>query len=284
MTGATIRIFLADGTPLGLRVIEKSNWTGRGFDFARSDWPKVRARDDFSRPGVYVLHGLGDDGLTRIYIGEADELRKRLNQHFAGPAAKEFWTRAVAFSSKDENLNKAHVRYLESRLIALGLAAKRATLENGTVPAPPSLSEYDRAEAETFLDEMLVIYPLLGIDAFAPPSKAPDPAGRLTLSAKGLVARGRDAAEGFVVYDGSLASKTEVPSLHEYIRELRATLLATGVLVDTATALRLTQDYTFGSPSTAAAVMLGRTANGRMEWRNDKGQSLKAIQEAAAAG
>ena len=171
MGGATIKMFLADGTPAGLRIIEKSNWTGRALDFARADWPKVKAREDFGRPGVYVLRGVGPDGEMRVYIGEADELRSRLAQHISGSSSKDFWERAVAFTSKDENLNKAHVRFLESRLIALGDEAKRATLENGNLPAAPALSEYDRAEAEAFLDEMLVIYPLLGIDAFAPPPK-----------------------------------------------------------------------------------------------------------------
>jgi hypothetical protein len=75
MAGATFKLFLVDGTPLGPRVIDKSNWTGRGFDFARPDWPGVRARDDFREPGVYVLTELGDDGQPRVYVGEADELR-----------------------------------------------------------------------------------------------------------------------------------------------------------------------------------------------------------------
>lgn len=284
MPGATIKIFLADGTPLGLRIIEKSNWTGRGFDFARADWPKVRLRDDFGRPGVYVLRGLGDDGRVRVYVGEADELRSRLNQHYSGPGAKDFWERAVAFASKDENLNKAHVRFLESRLIALGLVAKRAQIENATAPALPALSEYDRAEAETFLEEMLVIYPLLGIDAFAPPPKQTDATPLLHLRGRGMAARGRYTAEGFVVLEGSTAAKDEVASLGDYVRKLRATLLASGVLVVDGALLRLTQDFTMSSPSMAAAVMLGRSSNGRTDWKDGQGQSLKKIQDAAGAG
>ena len=282
MGGATIKIFLADGTPAGLRIIEKSNWTGRALDFARADWPKVKARDDFGRPGVYVLRGVGPDGEMRVYIGEADELRSRLAQHIAGTNSKDFWERAVAFTSKDENLNKAHVRFLESRLIALGHEAKRATLENGNLPAAPALSEYDRAEAEAFLDEMLVIYPLLGIEAFAPPPKGVAPAERLELHGRQIAAHGRDAAEGFIVFEGSTAAPTEVASLHDYIRKLRATLQLSGVLAVDGACLRLTQDYTFGSPSTAAATLLGRSANGRLAWKDAKGRSLKEIQEAAA--
>ncbi len=283
MAGATIKIFLAEGTPLGLRVIEKSNWTGRGFDFARADWPKVRAREDFGKPGVYVLRGLGEDGLARVYIGEADELRARINQHFSGPGAKDFWERAVAFTSKDENLNKAHVRFLESRLVSLGHAAKRAKLENGNVPTQPALSESDRCEAETFLEEMLVIYPLLGIDAFTPaPAQRTDPASVLSMHGRGIAATGRDSAEGFIVFEGSRAAKDEVPSLTDYVRRLRASLIAAGVLIDGGSSLRLAQDYTFGSPSFAAAVMLGRTANGRAEWKDRLGRSLRSIQEAVS--
>jgi hypothetical protein len=283
MAGATIKIFLADGTPLGLRVIEKSNWTGRGFDFARAEWPNVRLRDDFAKPGVYVLRGLTDDGLAKVYIGEADELRSRINQHFAGPSAKEFWERAVAFTSKDENLNKAHVRFLESKLVALAMAAKRVRLENANAPSPPSLSEYDRAEAETFLDEMLVIYPLLGIDAFSPPpAEIAGHTEKLHLNVRDIVATGRESAEGFIVFEGSLAAKKEAPSIPDYVRKLRATLLADGVLADAGSAwYKLCQDYVFTSPSLAAAVLLGRISNGRAEWKAADGRTLKTIQDQA---
>jgi hypothetical protein len=284
MGAATIRIFLADGNPLGIRVIEKSNWSGQAVDFARTDWPTARTRDAFSRPGVYVLHGLGDDGAVRVYVGEADELRMRLNQHFSGPGAKGFWTRAVAFASKDANLNKAHVKFLEARLVSLGQAAKRAKIENGNAPALPALSEPDRADAEAFLDEMLVIYPLLGVDAFAPP--APKPAGGSVLSlkgARGAAATGRDTASGFVVLAGSRVTLDEVKTLHNYISAQRASLVANGVLAPEGATYVLTQDYTFSSPSTAAAVVLGRTANGRIEWKDASERTLKSIQDAAGA-
>ncbi len=282
VAGATIRIFLADGTPLGIRVLEKSNWTGRGFDFARKDWLRARVREDFARPGVYVLYGVDDDGSQRLYVGEADELRTRLNQHFSGPGSKDFWTRAVVFTSKDENLNKAHVRYLEARLVGLAQASKRSKLENGNAPALPSLSEYDRAEADAFLDEMLVIYPLLAIDAFTVAEATV--AAEVTLFAKGArgaLAQGRDSSEGFVVLQASRATMTEVGSLVTYVREERAKLIASGVLVDGGDLYVFTQDYTFTSPTTAAAVVLGRPSNGRTEWKDATGKTLKEIQAAA---
>jgi hypothetical protein len=85
-----------------------------------------------------------------------------------------------------------------------------------------------------------------------------------------------------VVRADSQAVKEEVPSIHGYLRELRRALVAQGVLKDAGTVYRLSQDYTFNSPSTAAGVLLGRSANGRVEWKDAQGRTLKEIQEAEA--
>ena len=159
----SIKIFLADGVPDGLRIVEKSNWTGRAIVTTRSQLDRALGREETRQPGVYVLTGSSDDGAPRLYVGEADVLRERLKQHVGG---KEFWTRLVAFTSTNEGLNKAHVRYLEARLVGLAKEANQWELDNSTHPSPPPLSEPDRADAEWFLAEMLVIFPLLGIDAF----------------------------------------------------------------------------------------------------------------------
>lgn len=278
--GATIRIFLADGTPKGLRVLEKSNWIGRGLAFERADWPRVRARTDFGRPGVYVLIGQADDGTDLGYVGEGDELRKRITQQYASLG---FWQRAVAFTSRDQDLNKAHVRYLESRLLERASRAKRITLANGNAPPAPPLSESAEAEAEAFLEEMLVIFPLVGIDAFNPlePVEVDRPIFYLTL--RGTDASGYESPDGFVVRAGSLAAATEVPSAHEYLRKLRRELLASAVLVPVGAGLRFTQDYPFNSPSTASGVVLGRSSNGRTAWRDQAQRSLAEVQALAAA-
>ena len=114
--GVLIRLFLAEGVSDGLWIVEKSNWTGVGLMCPRASYPRARSRDELTRPGVYVLVGPSETGgdRSRVYIGEADVLSKRLDQHFA---SKDFWTRAMVFTSKDQNLNKAHVRYLEARLV-----------------------------------------------------------------------------------------------------------------------------------------------------------------------
>lgn len=283
----SIRIFLADGVPDGLRIVEKSNWTGRAVVASRSQIDRALAREELAQPGIYVLTGVSDEGGSRVYVGEADALRERIKQHVAG---KEFWTRLVAFSSTNEGLNKAHVRYLESRLIGLAREANQWEVENGTQPAPPPLSEADRADAEWFLAEMLVIFPLLGIDAFeaasgqtrTPATGAESETPELILRERGANGRGREVADGFVVLKGSRARGSEVESIHDLLSDLRKQLLERGVLIAEGDALVFTQDFRFRSPSSAAGVLVGGSANGRLAWKDPRGTTLKALQQARA--
>ncbi|WP_104202613.1 GIY-YIG nuclease family protein [Billgrantia saliphila] len=283
----SIRIFLADGVPEGLRIVEKSNWTGRAVVAGRAQLSQALSRDELGQPGVYVLTGPAEEGTSRLYVGEADVLRDRLRQHVAG---KDFWTRFVAFTSTNEGLNKAHVRYLEARLLELAKAANQWSLENGTSPASPPLSEPDRADAEWFLQEMLVIFPLLGIDAFeAAAGQAREGAvgealldETLYLEERGAKATGREVGDGFVVFEGSRARATEVASIHDYMHDLRVQLLERQVLRVDGDALVFTQDYRFNSPSTAAGVLVGGAANGRIAWKDEAGRTLKALQNARA--
>jgi hypothetical protein len=281
----SIRIFLADGTPDGLRIVEKSNWTGRAVVSSRSQIDRALARAELAQPGVYVLTGVGEDGSPRIYVGEADVLRDRIRQHVA---SKEFWTRLVAFSSTNEGLNKAHVRYLESRLIGLAKKANQWDIENATAPASPPLSEADRADAEWFLAEMLLIFPILNIDAFeiadertrvSSQMKGDMDLPLLFLDERGAKGQGREAADGFVVLKGSQARASEVESIHEYLRDLRRQLIEREVMVSDGDRYIFTQDFRFGSPSTAAGVLVGASANGRVAWRNEKGVTLKELQQ-----
>lgn len=279
--GTSIRIFLADGTPDGLRLVEKSNWTGLALVAPRALYPKIRTRPELQRPAVYVLRGSSDDSLGRskLYIGEADCAANRIDRHLK---TLDWWDDLVIFTSKDENLNKAYVRHLEARLVEIATRAKRTQLANSQTPQAPRLSEADTADAEGFLANMLLIYPVLGIDAFEEPrvektGVSDQPV--LILSGKDAEGRGQDLPEGFVVYEGARARREAVSSIHAYLAALREELLGEGVLQDDGESLRLTQDYSFSSPSTAAGVLLGRSANGRIEWQDEQGRTLKDIQE-----
>jgi hypothetical protein len=240
-----------------------------------------KKRKEFSRTGVYVLVGPPEEsGLPRIYVGEGDPIRPRLEQH---AAKKDFWTICIAFTSKDEILNKAHVQYLEARLIGLATQAKRCVLDNGNEPQLPSLSEADAADAEGFLAEMMLCFPVLGVAVFSTASAEEKKGPELSLKAKGVEARGLEAPQGFMVRSGSRAVKDEVPSCHAYLKELRAALVENGVLKASGDGYVFAQDYVFSSPSTAAGVVLGRSANGRIEWTAKDGRTLKLIQQAEAS-
>lgn len=285
----SLRIFVADGDPDGLRVVERTNWIGKALVFPRALLPKVKTRDELGQAGVYLLLGPRDDGEgDKLYIGEGDPIRPRLESHYA---QKDFWTRAVCFVAVPGQLNKAHVQFLESNLVRLAKAAKRLPLDNANTPAEPTLSEADRADMLVFLENMLGMLPVLGVHAFEQaPAAAAAAVTLLQCKGKGAVASGYESSQGFVVKAGSQAVADTVPSMQQYVRgmyELRQELIANGVLSpasDTpADGYRFTQDYVFSSPSTAAAVVLGRSANGRVEWKDGKGQTLKALQEMEAS-
>ena len=273
----SVRIFVADGDPDGLRIVEKSNWTGSGLIFPRSLFARVRSRPEFGRAGIYLLTGPNERSqLPRVYVGEGDSVLPRLEQHVR---SKDFWTHAALFTSKDQSLNKAHVQYLESRIVELAREAKRCELDNGNVPQRPQLSEAEIADAESFLADLMLCLPLLGLAILERPTAAKGRRIELILKAKGIEARGFETTQGFVVAVGSRAVAVEVPSIHAYLSELRRTLQEQGVLTRDGDGYVLTQDYAFPSPSTAAGVLLGRSSNGRLEWKAADGRSLKELQD-----
>ncbi len=280
----SLRIFVADGDPDGLRIAERSNWIGKALIFPRALFTNVRSRDEFNQTGVYLLLGPRDDGEgEKLYVGEGDPVRPRLERHHAD---KDFWTKALFFVAPTGQLNKAHVQYLEAQLIQRAKQAKRMPLDNSNQPTEPTLSESDRADMLVFLDHMLEMLPVLGIHAFesakdAAPIAKTNPT--LFCSGKGVIAEGHESMQGFVVKANSQAALETAPSMQQHVRsmfDLREKLISIGVLVAEQAFYRFTQDYVFSSPSTAAAVVLGRSANGRIEWKDQAGRVLKSIQAA----
>jgi hypothetical protein len=172
----TIRIFVPDGDPEGLRIIDRMNWTGLGVVFPREAWAKVKQRHDFGKPGVYILIGYvsEDDDLPTLYIGQGDVVRARIDSH---TQSKDFWSKAVVFvsSTASGGLNRAHATWLEHALIRRALVAKQSHLENGTEPQEPALSEAEKADMQAFLREMLQILPLVGLNAFEIPKPVAEP-------------------------------------------------------------------------------------------------------------
>lgn len=272
----SIRIFVPNGDPDGLRLVEKSNWTGIGVVFNRSNIKEALGRPEIDRTGVYVLVGRPEDSaLPIVYVGEGDPVRERLKSHNSN---KDFWDWCVFFVTKDNSLNKAHVQRMECRLLDLAREAKQCRLDNRNCPTPPTLSEADEADVDSFLLDMLSVLPLVGLMAFEKPQSRSVAQELLHIEAKGIRATGYEGSSGFVVCAGSGVVGEETPAIQPYVSALRRDLISEGVIVSQNESLLFSQDHIFGSPSTAAGVILGQSVSGRKRWRSQDGTTLKELQ------
>jgi hypothetical protein len=277
MPGRTIRIYLPDGTPQGFRIAEVGMWTGLGLVCPRADLPRLGKRTEARRTGVYLLVGDAVNATSgqRVYVGEGDDVWNRIQAHDADPD-KEFWNWVVMFVSKDNNLTKAHGRWLEAQLVREIGRAKRVELANGNGPGGGELPEPDVADMETFLDNVRMLLPVLGLDALGADAPDANSVGGLELTL-----RWEDASadcvvrEGlFIVRKGSTARVKEVGSLADNYRDLRRKLRENGVLApSTQDLMTFTVDYAFESPTAAGAAVTGTGVNGRLAWRV-KGQGI----------
>jgi len=287
--GRTLKLYLVDGTPSGVITAELGVSSVRAAVASRTALPELIRREEAIRTGIYLLVGPDPDlpGRQLVYVGEGDQVRSRLAYHDSDEE-KDFFTRAVLVVSKDENLTKAHGRYLESRIIASIRGAGRAKLVNSTEPPFKGLPEPEIADMERVLDEIEILLPVLGFDILRPAGHeagAPnrheggDKADTPTVSNQealfiftesGTDAKAREATDEFVVLAGSLARAQEVPSCGEGLKRRRAQLLADGVLVPAGDnkLLRFSADAAFDSPSGAAGVVRGGNVSGNRYWRH----------------
>ncbi len=164
----TIKIFVPNGDPEGVRIIDRMNWTGRGIVFPREDWQNTRQRSEFQQAGVYILRGYGpdDEDIPVLYIGQTDTLKNRIDKHFK---ILDFWEWACVFVSTNNTLNRGHTTWIEYALVDQAQKAGRSRLHNNQNPQEPSLSEAEKADTVGFLKEALQILPLVGLHAFEEP-------------------------------------------------------------------------------------------------------------------
>jgi hypothetical protein len=278
---ATIKLFLLYGDPKRLRTAEIINWTGKALAAPRTEFQELLNRDEMVGSGVYILTGADPDtGQPQAYIGEAEILRERLPFH----KGKDFWSQIIAFVSKDENLTKAHIRYLEGRLIQDARQVGRLDLTNSQ-PSGSKLPESDREDMEGFLSKIHQLLPVMGSELVTPvvtfPALLKKSTGNLICEIKGLVARGQRTSTGFVIFSGSQAVsevRLSAPKRSPYVVATRQTMLNNGSLVSDEGFLRFTQDVEFTSPSAAAAIIHGGSANGLEAWRDEAGRALKYIE------
>ncbi|MEK6667691.1 MAG: GIY-YIG nuclease family protein [Pseudomonadota bacterium] len=301
--GKSIRIYLADTDVNGIRHAEIVNWTGQALAFPRNrvtdlkSWPEVR------RQGVYFLIGQDDQsGQEAAYIGEAEVVVERIIQHVS---QKEFWSECIAFTSKDENLTKSHIKYLESKLVAAASSADRYVVINSSAPQESALPRADKDAMDEFASNIRILLGVLGHRVLEPISTtkqkisptltAPQPASQnvepQNESAAGtsffmrtskLSATALLTSNELVVLQNSQAAKEAQASLPPGYSAIRNKLISMGVLKEASDHLVFTRDYPFSSPSQAASIISGSSINGRNTWKNSNGRSLKEIEESEA--
>ncbi|MFU1476998.1 GIY-YIG nuclease family protein [Roseovarius sp. C7] len=300
--GRTIQLFLVDGKPTGLRKATIHGWTGVVLVSSQSTFASLTSREEVDRTGVYVLTGPDPDkqDVTRAYIGSANSVRERIKQ---SAEKREFWEIAIAVTTSDDDLSKGHAEYLEARLIEQTAQAGRVTLDNGTQPdtSRRRLPEADVANMEQFLANLRIILPVIGLDMLKPQPRA------VTQTAKpveerttgdvqfeirhksGVQATAVEEDGEFIVLEGSEAL-TGTGYVQQSYGGLKEKLITDAVLIPHgADKLRFAKPWPFNSPSAAAAVVLDRNSNGRIEWKvkgskqtyHDWQQVQAAKQEAA---
>ncbi len=277
--GKLISVFLVDGVPGGRLAGEISNWTGKAIKIPRKLLKDSAKREELVKAGVYFLFGKSEENPDEdaVYIGEAEEVYKRLIQH----QKLEFWSEAVVFISKDENLNKAHVKYLEAKLYEMAIAAKRYTITNSSTPTCPAISESEQAVMTEFISNLRILINTLGYKMLEPLADAKEKQKDLYFikAARGANAKAVVTNEGVVVIEGSEIATSTVPSMTTAFINQRQKLIDQGVIQKAHGKLLFVKDHLFSSPSTAAAVVMGRNANGRIEWKDKKGKTFKEKEE-----
>ncbi len=301
-TPFSIRVFVAEGMPSGFRRVTNSNWTGEMLLCPRERYRAVSDDECFSESGIYILTEPRVRSRTSVYVGQARRLRDSLDRRFA---KRPTYRRVIAFIRRHTPLNPVETSYLQARVLKIVQEGGRVHIDNARHPQPPGISALDIAEMDGFLDHMRSILDALDIDVIrgsstpSPPvdipyrqgcsdssdrdtgnaQSGPKSAGIFALNASGITARGKPTLKGFRVFEGSYVSGLETVSLPKHCRDLRRQLVRDSVLTpDGLQRYRFARDFDFGSPSAAASVCLGRSSNGRQEWKDDKGVSLREHQ------
>ena len=295
--GKSVRIFLPDATVAGIRHAEIVNRTGHTLACPRNRLEDLKGWPETSKPGVYFLFEarLGDSK-PLAYIGESENVAERLLTH---DRKKEFWNDAVIFTSKDENLTKSHVKYLESRLESLAKAADRYELENGNTPTQSSLPRAEREAMDELVEDIRLVLGTLGYPVLEPlvqtkPARtaasgdhsqqtaADNHEIEYTFKVHRLIAHGLQTDEGFVLKKGSTAAKVDSDSANRKIVKMKEAMIADGRLLDKGDHLLLAEDILMSSSSFAAVLIAGTARSGPQSWFANDGRTLKEIEDAAA--
>lgn len=275
-----------DGSPNGRWMCELSNWTGKAYKIPRTSYKKILDRKELRNPSVYFLFGYDDDnGRPVVYIGETEDAIQRLGEHIKNEN-KDYWVEAIVFISKDDHLNKAHIKYLESRFYEIAKEIDRYEVMNSILPKKTTVSEAEQSEMEEFIDNAKILVSALGhkvFDPLIPTTEVVTNIDNESISEllyastnKGLSATGLVSPDGFIVLkDSTINNAFSEKSVSANIIKLREQYLKDGTVINN----MLMKDTLFTSPSAAADFIFGYSVSGPRTWKNIEGKSLKEINE-----
>lgn len=287
-------LFLMDGEVTGRIKCTLSNWTGLAYKVPRPYLEKCKDRQDLKQSGVYFLFGKNDDGEDEVYIGQAG-IRKngegvlfRVSEHLKDEI---YFSDAVMLTTQNNSFGPTEISYLENKFTNMAIDVDRYKVRNGNDPNPGNVTEEKESELEDFIEYSKMILGVLGYKIFVPivdkdakekyENSNNDKESILYLSRKSgksnrqIEAKCKRTDEGFVVLKGSMIEIIDSIAIPKSIKELRDQCIDKNEIVDG----KLNKNYLFNSPSYAAAFVLGANANGITSWKNEKGITLKDLEE-----
>lgn len=280
-----ITIFFKDKTESGRLKCQLSNWNGIAYKVPRNFLGYCKNDDEFVKPGVYMLFGKDiDRDVDKVYIGEAENLYARLQQHLSD----DFWNEIVLFASNGEPLNKAHIKNMENKLYHLAKSAERFQIANSNEPTRSALSEEDEDTVDGFIEKIKLIVKPLGYNLFESIVNNTNEAEDNNMAFVKLICKGREfeaygyrVGNGFTVLKGSKIKANLGTATSKYMEKIKwlREINSENIGQDRI----LSADIFFSSPSSAADFVTGNKCNGLEYWKTENGKTLKQLEAEATA-
>ncbi|WP_354260843.1 GIY-YIG nuclease family protein [Arthrobacter sp. OAP107] len=281
----TIQIYLPQGDPAGIRMAEITTRTVRVFEVPRPLLRDFREMTESKQVGVYFLFGSSASGGPSCYIGQSGSVGDRLKQH---SDKKDFWDHALVAVSLTNAWTNTHTGYMEWQAIRKATEAGRYELHNGNDASNPHTPAPLESDCREYLETISVLLTTLGYPVLEPlreirlaGSEGNGAAETLIFREGGAEARARPTTEGLLVLAGSVGKAIARPSLPASLVRRRLDLVEQGVVEIRGDSYVFVKDQLFSSPSTAGAVVLGGSINGRITWKTAMARTFQQLEDEA---
>jgi hypothetical protein len=275
MRPQTIQIFLPDGSPTSIREAELTNRLVKAILFPRNKIQEVAQREMVHYTGVYFLFGTTEEGAKPVvYIGEGEDCFKRIQSHNRN---KDFWTHCVVVTTKTNEYTKTDGKFLEHYCLEKATEIGRYKTDNDTGSKKPSIPEGREYDLLDNFETLKILLATLGYPLFEDKNKGVSKKDMFYCKGKDAKAEGVFTDEGMLILKGSTANLIETKTAGTWVTGARKRLLEDGTLLKKGEVLEFTSDQLFNAPSTAAAAVLARRANGWIEWKDKEGVTLDKL-------